>query len=52
MDEIEIFGWLLDIASNPIQFEETSAQRAATVRAFASPIRFIESLQMRMHEFV
>ncbi len=51
-DEIEIFGWLLDIASTPAKFEQSCTQRAAAVRAVASPLRFIESLQMRLHALV
>ncbi len=51
-DDIEIFGWFLDLASTPEKFEQACTQRAATVRAVASPLRFIESLQMRLHELV
>ena len=48
-DDIECFGWLLDIASDSKHFKKLCAQRAAMVRSITSPSRFIESLQMRLH---
>jgi len=47
-NEIEICGWLLSLAEDPISAKEKADDLTAHVKSIASPSSFIEGLQQRM----
>jgi hypothetical protein len=48
-NDIEVFGWLLNKERANNQFASQIRDRVKTLRVLATPARFIEGLQMRMH---
>jgi hypothetical protein len=51
-NEIEVFGWMINIVRKNKLPETQMSNRVSALRAIATPARFIEGLQMRMHSQV
>lgn len=49
---MEVCGWMLNLRANNTMNTQKCTERVATVRSIATPARFIEALQMRMHAVV